>query len=67
MISFEMCFLDNLSHPCNSGNSLKIIENYTQNVVPCLRRRHRDSISTVKNHFFQFLKTVFVTSLFPPS
>ena len=61
MISFEMCFLDNLSHPSTPGNSLKMIEKYTQKFVRCRPRRHPDSISAVKNLFLQFLKTVFVT------
>ena len=47
--------------PAAPGNSLKIIKKYTQKFVQCLRRSHRDSISAVKNHFFQFLKTFFVT------
>ena len=55
-----------ISHiPATPSNFLKIIEKYTQKFVRCLRRRHIDSISAVKNHFLHFLKTVL--SLFLPS
>ena len=60
MNSFKCVFWIICHIPATPGNSLKLIEKYTQTFVRCLCRRHRDSMSAVKNHF-QFLQTVFVT------